>query len=328
MKSIFISLIFLCFALNSYNQVIKGTVYDFKDKSPLPYAYVYIGGTMVVTTTDKDGFFTLDVSRYPGIPVTISALGYYQFTLQNYQKSEPLKVFLTPKVVELEEVVITDKSLEKLRKEYLRTFRAAFLGKTSNGLLSTIINEEDLHFIYKSRDTIKAYATRPLKIENSGLGYNVTYFLEEFEYIRRDDTFYFFGNILFEEDLNTDESLRKRYEWRRKKAFLGSKMHFFRSLWNNSLDSSGYQITNSSGNRLDYDDIITDDDGTFKYMWYPGELIIFYQTSVPAGNIYFKKDPLLFDKSGFFDPLNVTWAGNISDQRIGDWLPYEYNPPQ
>jgi hypothetical protein len=103
-------------------------------------------------------------------------------------------------------------------------------------------------------------------------------------------------------------------------------MHFFRFLWNNCLDSAGYQITDSHGNRLKYEDIITDEDGTFKYIWYPEELIIFYQTSVPAGIIYFKEDPLFFDKSGFFDPLNVTWGGSISDQRIGDWLPYEYVP--
>jgi hypothetical protein len=328
MKRIFISLVFLCFALNSYNQVIKGTVYDSKDKKPVVFAYVYIGGTMVVTTTDNDGFFKLDISKYRGLPVTISALGYYQFTLKDFQKPEPVKIFLTPKIVELEEVVVSDKSLARKRKEYLKTFRSAFLGTTSNGSLSTILNEEDLHFNYNSRDTIKAYASRPMKIENRGLGYNVTYFLEEFEYNRSNDSFYFFGNILFEEDLNTDESLKQRYEWRRKKAFLGSKMHFFRSLWNNCLDSTGYQITDSRGKRLNYEDIITDEDGTFKYIWYPEELIIFYQTSVPAGIIYLKKDPLFFDKSGFFDPLNVAWAGSISDQRIGDWLPYEYVPPE
>jgi hypothetical protein len=328
MKKTIIPLFLLCITLNAYNQVINGKVYDSKDRIPIPYAYVYIGGTMVATTTDEDGFFRLDVSRYQGIPLTISAMGYYQFTLNNYKKSEPVKVFLTPKIVELEEVIVSDKSLARKRKEYLKTFRSVFLGTTSNGLLSKIINEEDLHFNYISRDTIKAYASRPLKIENRGLGYNVTYFLEEFEYDRRNDSFYFFGNILFEEDLNTEESLRQRFELRRGKAFLGSKMHFFRSLWNNCLDSAGYQIKDSNGNILHYEDIITDDEGTFKYIWYPGELIIYYRTSVPAGIIYFKKDALFFDKSGFFDPLNVTWSGTISDQRIGDWLPYEYNPPE
>ncbi len=328
MKNIIISLILLGFTLNAYNQIIKGVVCDAKEKKPLPFAYVYIGGTMVGTNTDNDGMFKLDISKYPGIPLTISAIGYYQFTLKDYPKSEPVKVFMIPKIVELDEVVVSDKSLVRARKMNLKIFRSAFLGSTVNGSLSVISNEDEIHFIYDGSDTLKAYSTEPLKIKNMGLGYIVTYFLEEFEYDRRSDSFYFLGNILFDEDMGNDESVRQKFDRRREASYKGSRMHLLRELWNNHLDLTGFQLEDSKGNRITYEEIVEDDGGTNKYLWYPEKLTVFYQLSEPAGEISFKDDPVYFDKSGYFDPFNLIWGGNISNQRIGDWLPYEYSLPK
>lgn len=328
MKKSVILLVFLTFSSYVFSQVIKGTVSDVRDKKPVQFAYVYIGGTMVGTNTDSDGFFKLDISKYPGIPVTISAIGYYQFTLKDYPKSEPVQVFMTPRVIELNEVVISDKSLERIRKSNLKLFRTAFLGNTVNGSLSVILNEDDIHFIYDDSDTLKAYSTEPLKIKNMGLGYIVTYFLEEFEYDRRSDSFYFLGNILFDEDMGNDESVRQKFDRRREASYKGSRMHLLRELWNNHLDLTGFQLEDSKGNRITYEEIVEDDGGTNKYLWYPEKLTVFYQLSEPAGEIYFKDDPVYFDKSGYFDPFNLIWGGNISNQRIGDWLPYEYSLPK
>lgn len=328
MKKSIILLIFLNFSLYAFNQVISGTVYGIKDKKPVPFAYVYIGGTMVGTNTDTEGLFKLDVSKYPGIPLTISALGYYQLTLKDYKRTEPVKVFLTPKIVELNEVFVSDKSLARTRKANLKIFRSAFLGNTVNGSLSVILNEDDIHFIYDGSDTLKAYSVEPLRIKNNGLGYIVTYFLEEFEYDRKRDSFYFLGNILFEEDMVTDESVRQKIDRRREASYKGSRMHFMRELWNNHLDSTGFQLEDSHGKKVRYIDMVEDDGGTNKYFWYPEKLTVYFRLPEPAGIIYFKDDQVYFDKSGYFDPLNIIWGGNISNQRIGDWLPYEYTLPK
>jgi len=328
MKKSVLLVVFLTFSSYVFCQVIKGTVSDVMDKKPVQFAYVYIGGTMVGTNTDSDGFFKLDISNYPGIPLTISAIGYYQFTLKDYPKSEPVKVFMTPKVVELQEVVVSDKSLARTRKANLKLFRSAFLGSTVNGSLSVISNEDDIHFIYDGSDTLKAYSVEPLRIENRGLGYIVTYFLEEFEYDRKSNSFYFLGNILFDEDLGTDELVRQKIERRRESSYKGSRMHLIRELWNNHLDSTGFQLEDRNGKRVRYIDIVEDDDGTNKYFWYPEKLTVYYRLSEPEGFIYFKDEPVYFDKSGYFDPMNIIWGGNISNQRIGDWLPYEYTLPK
>lgn len=37
---------------------------------------------------------------------------------------------------------------------------------------------------------------------------------------------------------------------------------------------------------------------------------------------------ILNEEDGFFDPAALRWGGNMSIQRIADWLPYEYLLPQ
>jgi hypothetical protein len=281
----------------------------------------------VGTNSGQDGSFRLDISKYPSMPLSISALGYNIVTLTGFSHNKPVSVYMTPKVFELKDVVVSDQSLVKVRKGYMKLFRSTFLGTTPNGSLSTISNEDDIHFIYDKSDTIKAYAVEPLKIENKGLGYTITFFLDEFEYDRRNDGFFFVGNIFFNEDLNTDESLKQRYEWRRKSAFKGSKMHFLRALWSNELSLNGFWIEDIRGKPIKYEDMITEDEDGNKYLWYQEKLIIYYLKSEPSGFIIFKKDKVYFEKSGFFDAMNLIWGGEIAKKRIADWLPYEYTIP-
>ena len=48
-------------------------------------------------------------------------------------------------------------------------------------------------------------------------------------------TFNFSGGIIFKENLKADETKKQLFEANRKEAYLGSKMHFFRALWENNL---------------------------------------------------------------------------------------------
>lgn len=324
MKKSIIVFISVLFFLNANGQIIKGNVYDLTDKKPINHASIYFNGTMVGTISDEKGFFKLDVSKYPSMPLSVSALGYDAVTLKGYSSEKPVEIYMTPKIFELKDVVISDKSLAKARKANMSIFRSCFLGKTPNGMLSDILNEEDIHFSYDEGDTLKAYSTRPLIIENRGLGYVVTFFLDEFEYYRRNEGWFFLGTILFNEEINMEESLRKRYEKRRRNAFMGSKMQFFRVLWKNELDSAGFQVKDTSGKILNYSDIVIEDDGIIKYLWYPEILFIHYRTDQSPSSIEFRQDEVFFEESGFFDALGIVWGGQMAKQLIGDWLPYEY----
>ena len=37
------------------------------------------------------------------------------------------------------------------------------------------------------------------------------------------------------------------------------------------------------------------------------------------------QDSVCFDKQGYFDPLGISWTGEMARQRIADLLPYDYS---
>jgi hypothetical protein len=327
MKKFVLLFLFINLQIVAYNQVIKGTVFDQKTKERIGFATLYFNGTFVGTYSDENGNFELDVSKNASMALTISAIGYYSFTLTEFSTGKPVLVYLTPKVYEMKEVVVSAKSHAMQRKANLRTFRNQFLGETDNARNCTIMNESDITFNYDSdRDTLKAFASKPIIIDNRALGYKITYFLDKFEYYRRSNSFIFKGNIIFTKNLITEESEKQAFERKRKTAYLGSRMHFFRALWADDLKSTGFVIENSAGEILAYKDIVDDKVSPRKFLQYPDKLGICYYTKLPVSTIVFLKQQVYFDSNGYFDPTGISWEGEMVKQRIADWLPYEYSP--
>jgi hypothetical protein len=330
MRKFILIFLFLNFYLVAYNQVIKGTILDQKTLDKINFAYIYFNGTSVGTNSDQNGNFELDISKNASMPLTISALGYYSVTLTDLSAANPVLVHMKPKVFELNDVVIKGKSLARRRQLNLNLFREAILGTTANAEECEIINENDIKFNYDSdTDTLKAFASKPIIINNRALGYTITFFLDKFELDKtRFKTFNFLGGIIFKENLTVDESKKQLYKANRKEAYLGSKMHFFRALWENNLFYSGFIIEDShTHNPLSYNTIIFQKDFFTKVLKYKGELNIYYNYIVPPNNLYLYKGEVSFKKNGYIDPLDVIWGseGQMGRQRIADWLPYEYS---
>jgi hypothetical protein len=325
MKKLALVIILINICPVAYNQIVKGFVLEHKSKEPIPFASVYFNGTFAGTHTDQNGHFVLDVSKYRSMPLSVSALGYYTVTLTDFTKNDPLIINLVAKVFELNEVTIKDKGLARARARNLRVFKNEFLGTTINAMHCIIMNEKDIRFDYGSDDdTLKAYSSEPLVVENLALGYRITYFLDEFELNRRTGNLFFAGNIFFEEELTAKESEKQLYERKRRNAYRGSRMQFFRALWSDSLESEGFTIKDSAERILGYHDVVYQQDSLTKFLNYPGKLVIYYQTINPAGVITPREEKILFDRNGYFNPFGISWEGQIAKQRIGDWLPYEY----
>jgi hypothetical protein len=263
------------------------------------------------------------------MPLIISALGYYSNAVPDLSSEKYYRIYLKPKIFELDDVVISTKGNAKIRRERkanFKIFREVFIGKTSNAQKCEIINENDLMFKYSSfGDTITAFSLKPLLIENKALGYKISYYLDKFEYSERTDYFYFYGNIMFLEDSITREKRIQRFEGRREIAFLGSRMHFFRTLWENDLDLSGYSVLDNKENKLCYDDLVIQTDSLSKYLKNKGTLEISYSKKIPVTHIIFTQDSVYFNKNGIFDGNGVRWDGEMANQRIADQLPYEYS---
>ncbi len=325
MKKLVLLILLVNHFLVAYNQILKGTILDKDTEDKIVYAAIYFNGTFVGTYSDQNGNFQLDVSKNTTMPLSISAIGYNSVTINSFSSNNPLIVYLTPKVYNLSEVVINAKSLDRERRSNLVLFKNIFLGTTSNAHWCEIINENDITFNYKSdKDTLRAFASKPLQIENRALGYKITYFLDKFEYDRKNRTFFFKGNIVFNEDMTTEELQKQSYERHRRNAYLGSRMHFFRELWANNLKATGFVVQNPSEENLNYEKIVFEENDHKKYLSYREYLIITYYSKVVKSYIVFLKDRVFFDGTGYFDASGISWEGQMVDRRIGDLLPYEY----
>jgi hypothetical protein len=326
MRKLFLILQFINLSLAAYNQVITGTVFDNKTKSSIYSASIYFNGTSVGTLSDDKGKFKLDVSKYNlTMPLTISAIGYYSFTLKYISETKPNLVYLNPKLFELNEVTVSAKFHGIAWRENLTIFRNEFLGTTRNSLNCRIINEDDIRFkLSENKDTLKAFATKPIVIENKALGYKITYYLDKFEFDKVSKSFIFNGNIIFQEDSTIKDSKRLYFERKRKNIYLGSRMHFFRALWRDDLNAAGFTVRNSANEIVSFDKIVILKDGNKKYLTYTGDLGISYLTNRSTSALIFLKESVFFDPNGYFEPNGIIWEGEISRQRIADLLPYDF----
>lgn len=324
MKFLFVMISF-GFISVSYSQTFKSVVKNQVTGNPISLATIYFNGTTVGTYSDENGLFQLDVTKYRSVPITISAIGYYSITFSDYDIDNPPVFYLTPKVYALGDVTITSKKISgKSRGRNLIIFRKEFLGETLNSYKCEIINEDDILFINKSDDTLRAFSLKPILVKNKALGYYITYYLDKFEYCKSKRTLTILGTYIFKDELpSVNKSQMGRIEKKRRSAYLGSRMHFFRSLWASELDKEGFSVFAYDIIKHDYKNLVIQKDSLTKNITCKMKLNVRYKNWV---NSYFSlvKEELYFDKNGYFDPFGIVWEGYMAQQRIGDLLPFEY----
>lgn len=322
MKHFILLFLFVNFVTTAYSQVVKGAVLDSKTKSVICSASVYFNGTFVGTISDQNGCFKMDISKHALMPITVSAVGYYSVTLADFQIDKPLLIYLTPKIYEMKGVVVNAKFNKRKRTENLRLFKDQFIGTSINAFDCKILNEEDIIF-RSTNDTLKAFASKPILIVNKALGYKIIYYLDKFEYNKKNNTFFFKGNIIFNADLTLDDKQKNRCEKRRKEAYLGSIMHFFRTLWDNNLNSDGFNVKCLSSEDFDYEKNVISLDKNTKILIGSKKMAIYSQLGLSY--VDFKKGKIYFNENGYYDSLGLSWTGEMAVQRVADWLPYEYS---
>lgn len=121
------TLCFSCSWMMAQHTVI-GKVTDDMTSSPLQNVVVSVQNSNLVTTTDKEGFFTLTIKENTGSLVFSRADFEQKIIPVIYPVEKPLQVLLTGKVTEVEGVVLTT-GYQKLPKE------------RATGSFSTISNE-------------------------------------------------------------------------------------------------------------------------------------------------------------------------------------------
>jgi len=332
-----------------YAQVIKGRVTDDLTGKPLENVNVYLNGTYQGTTTDSQGNFILNNTLQARGAIIVSYVGYQEQKINNYT-NEALKIALKRKVTALNEVVIEpDDFISRARA--MRIFLEEFIGYAD----CEINNPDDIYFHYnKKKDRLIAGADKPLLIKNKKLGYTITYFLNDF---RRSPTQTVYkGNYFFSEDTSRLSAKKvKQIMQARDKAYYGSRMHFIRALWANELEKNNFSIyaklkgainydhtyTSSELNALSYSQLIENIEG--KKFVFIGKanvdetkfdkngIYIVYSTDARVFHSFMRQkngmDGVIINSSGDHDE-GLQWDGTIGIARVGELLPFEFQPAE
>ena len=246
-----IVLLLTCFLFiqHSFSQqfYIRGRVTDSESQLLLKGASVYINNTTIGTITNDKGDFELGPFQPGRYEVVASYVGYDALLYSAQIKTADMRITfkLEKKEEVLREVLIFS---GELRKHYLDIFKKYVIGISVAADHCQIKNIEEVQFASgETTDEIVAYTEKALVIENPELGYTIHFDLIEFYYNKATSGAYFFGYTRFV-DWGKDEKTKKKWIRKRKQAYEGSTVHFFRSLVNKQLATEGftaYQLINT-----------------------------------------------------------------------------------
>ena len=255
-RSAFLISTFIFLVCDVQAQIIRGQVGDYDTKEIVPFANIYFSATMQGTTSDQDGFFELSTEGYYGQDIVISSVGYDSWIIKDFQDNKFYKILLKPSARVLREVVILSNDLPRKKKE--KMFLQEFLGITKNASKCHIENMDDVILtFFKSTKTLEAYCFEPLLIYNESLGYKIKYFLASF--MSDPNNMFYQGNFLFEEIETSDQIQKQKIIERRKKAYYGSRMHFFRVLWNGDEGNTDYYLQTLDAEQLGIDSLVLEE---------------------------------------------------------------------
>jgi hypothetical protein len=228
------------FSISVKSQIISGQVVSAEDKKPLGFCNVFLNNTQKGTMTDEQGKFVLSGLANGAYELIVSYIGYYTYVANIKIQGEiiDLRIELKPNTIQLEEIVVKE---DKNWKYNYETFVRNFIGETPLGSQCEITNPDILNIrFYVDSALLKVKAKEPLVIENKALGYRIKYLLEEFRMEFKSGYLGFYGYAFFEEIKTGNIKQVKKWEKNRQEAYLGSSLHFIRSLHQKNLENEGF----------------------------------------------------------------------------------------
>ncbi|TAE14210.1 MAG: carboxypeptidase-like regulatory domain-containing protein [Bacteroidetes bacterium] len=223
---------------------ISGTVVDAANKGPVAAASVFISNTSKGTVTQKNGSFELVLTAAGSYDVVFQCIGYTTQVKSIMVKAsiDSLFVQLQPAENQLQEVIVRSADANGWTK-YGDFFLEQFIGKHPAAAYCKIKNKEAVKFTFsKSKNTLTAFATEPLIIQNDYLGYTINYSLTLFEFNYNTQVFLYQGYPLFQEQYKVSKRKREKQLQRRAEVYQGSLMHFMRSFYRNKLLENGFEV--------------------------------------------------------------------------------------
>ncbi|PJJ62480.1 carboxypeptidase-like regulatory domain-containing protein [Chryseobacterium geocarposphaerae] len=232
-KTVLLFLFLLPFSF-SIAQMIQGTVVNDAEQK-IPNVSIYIDGTKIGTTSKEDGSFSLNLPSKNIGNIIFQKEDYETFaTPVSEVLNKKLKVFLL-KTNTIEEVTIIPFT-EEAYKNHIRYFLNTFIGSDQENV--KIKNQRSLKFAYDKKNKIlKVKAPKTLIIENKNLGYEIEYNLISFSADFNSNMVNYTGTSFFKETKNSN-----KVKLNRMNAYDGSMLHFFRSIYNNTISEDKFIV--------------------------------------------------------------------------------------
>ena len=144
MRTALLVIVIVHSCLLSFGQSINGRITSLESKKPVPYANVFLSGTLVGTTSDLEGIYALELKSQGRFQLVVSCVGYEDFIeeIEFAGTDLTLDVSLSTSIKELSEVYVNpDTSNRRLN---LEAFNGLFLGGTKNAQKAAVLNLEDV----------------------------------------------------------------------------------------------------------------------------------------------------------------------------------------
>jgi hypothetical protein len=230
------------FTVAAQENIISGIVMD-ENHKPVSGASVFFSNSSTGMVTGSNGQFAFPRMAAGKYDLVISFIGYETFvkTISTPGNNTEMKIALTPKANELQEVVLEPFEKDGWQK-WGKFFLDNFIGTNEYAEDCVIKNKEVIRFRNsKKENRLTAIALEPLIIENKAMGYNIKYQLEEFSYNFKTRYILYTGYPLFQEMTGRKGQI-KRWEKNRQEAYYGSIMHFMRALYRNKLVEQDFRV--------------------------------------------------------------------------------------
>lgn len=226
------------------SQSIRGKITDQQTGKPLADALIYIGNTSIATNSDASGNYELKQIPDANYQLVCSLVGYeLEVKSSENLNGAHINFALRHKDDNLETVVIQSYDPNGWKK-WGKAFLDNFIGTLPFSNQCVIDNKDDVKFrFHKKSNTLEVIALAPLQITNKYLGYKIHYDLVSFSNNFQTHFIYYAGFPVFKD---ISETKNKRYQIscleHRKETYLGSQMHFLRSVYKNTSAEQGFEM--------------------------------------------------------------------------------------
>lgn len=229
----------LLFSQNTWQ--ISGKVLE-RNKTPMPFANVFVNNTSIGTSTNQNGEFVLNIpTRIQKVELVVSFVGYVTLkkTIFKVDSKFEKTTFVLQNGVELNEVKVIAKHDKEWKRKW-KIFNRGLLGESDFYKDCTILNPEVVKLEYDKNKKVIATANEPIIIQNNALGLKIAFQMEKFE--SDGDKIYYSGYKFFENIDSSSANQQKKWARNKKRAYNDSFRNFLVCLTQKNLGINGFAV--------------------------------------------------------------------------------------